>query len=476
MKGATSLEKQSRIFDLIIIGSGPGGYLSAILSSQKGLSAAVIEKGELGGTCLNRGCIPTKALMKEAHLLDDFIKSGYFTNKNEIPLFFKKAMEKKEAAIHQVVSGLRNLLNRDRITVIQGEASFIDPRTIGVKRDGKVTERIKSDRILIASGAVPKEVESLKRDGEWVIGSNEALNMIELPSTLAIIGGGRRGLEFTTFFNIFGVKVTLIEKENRIIPKMDREISIRCKGLLTKRNVKVLTEAEVVAADLMEKSKSLGLTISQRGKKEKLEFQKVLVVGDRRGNIDGLDIEKASISLKDGFISVDPHMKTSSPGIFAAGDVVGKGFFAHKAFLEARTAIENTLGKKIQMDYRWIPNCLYAYPEAASIGLTEEEAKSEWGEINIGKFPFMACGQSIATENQEGMVKIISEKKYGEVLGVHILGPRATDLIHLGAMAMKHEIGIDGIKEMIFAHPTFSEAFFEAALDTYGEAIHMMKG
>jgi dihydrolipoamide dehydrogenase len=169
-------------------------------------------------------------------------------------------------------------------------------------------------------------------------------------------------------------------------------------------------------------------------------------------------------------------MKTSSFGIYAAGDVVGKGFFAHKAFSEAKIAVENMLGKESQMDYHLIPNCLYSYPEAASIGLKEEEAANQWGEVNIGKFPFMACGQSIATGNQEGMVKIISEKKYGEVLGVHILGPHATDLIHLGAMAMKHEIGIDGIKEMIFAHPTFSEAFFEAALDTYGEAIHMMKG
>jgi dihydrolipoamide dehydrogenase len=470
------LETQPKIFDLIIIGSGPGGYLSAILSAQRGLSAAVIEKGELGGTCLNRGCIPTKALMKEAHLLDDFIKSGYTTDKNEIPIFLKKAMERKEVAINQVVSGLHNLLNRDRITVIQGEASFIDQRAMVIKRDGNVTERIKSDRILIASGAVLEEKSNFKRDGQWIIGSDEALNISDLPSTMAIVGGGRRGVEFVTFFNTFGVKVTLIEKQHRILPKMDREISIRYKGLLTKRDIKVLTDTEVVAAEIPGEGKSVSLKVIQKGKEERLEVQKVLVVGERRGNIDGLDIEKASISLKDGFISVDPHMKTSSPGIYAAGDVVGKGFFAHKAFLEARTAIENALGKDTRIDYRLIPNCLYTDPEAASLGLTEEEAKSEWGEVNIGKFPFMACGRSIATGNQEGMVKIISEKKYGEVLGVHILGPHATELIHLGAMAMKHEIGVEEIKQMIFAHPTFSEAFFEAALDTHGEAIHMMKG
>jgi dihydrolipoamide dehydrogenase len=469
------LEGQSRKFHLVIIGSGPAGYLSAIVSAQKGLSAAVIEKRELGGTCLNRGCIPTKALLYEALLWDAFDKSGLIRNKDEAASYFKKTMEKKDAAVNQVVSGLRNLLNRDRITVFQGEASFLNPRTIAVKRDGKVVEKLEADRILIASGAVPKDERPLMRDGEWVIGSDDVLKMTDLPSSLAIIGGGRRGLEFVTFFSAFEVPITLIEKENRILPKLDREISIRSKGLLAKRNLKVLTEAEVASIELIEKKRSVGLTVIQKGKKETLTFQKVLVVGERRGNIDDLDLEKASVALKNGFISVDSHMKTSSAGIYAAGDVLGKEFYAHKAFYEGRIAVENMLGRESQANYRMIPRCLYAYPEAASIGLTEEEAVKEHGEVNIGKFPFMACGRSIATGLSEGMVKIISEKKYGEILGVHMLGPHATELIHLGAMAMKHEIGVEEIKEMIVAHPTFSEAFSEAALDTYGEAIHMIK-
>jgi dihydrolipoamide dehydrogenase len=469
------LDVEPKKFDLIVIGSGPAGYLSAIVSAQKGLSAAVIEKRDLGGTCLNRGCIPTKALLHEALLWDAFDRSGLIRNKDEAASYFKKTLEKKDAAVLQVVSGLRNLLNRDRITVFQGEASFLNLRTIGVKRDGKVAETLAADRILIASGAVPKDEKPLMRDGQWVIGSDEVLTMVELPSTLAIIGGGRRGLEFVTFFSAFGVPITLIEKENRVLPKMDREISIRFKSLLAKRKVKVLTEAEVASIDLIEKKKSVALTVMQKGKKEMLEFQKVLLVGERRGNIDGLDLEKASVSLKDGFISVDSHMKTSSAGIYAAGDVLGKEFYAHKAFHEGRIAVENILGRESQADYRMIPRCLYAYPEAASIGLTEEEAIKEHGEVAIGKFPFMACGRSIATGLSEGMVKIISEKKYGEILGVHMLGPHATELIHLGAMAMRHEIGVEEIKEMIVAHPTFSEAFSEAALDTYGEAIHMIK-
>lgn len=470
------MQNEPKIFDLIIIGSGPGGYLSAILAAQRGFSVGVVEKRDLGGTCLNRGCIPTKALLNGAFLWEAFDRSGLMRNKDEAASHFKKALEKKNQAVQQVVSGLRNLLSRDRITVIQGEAFFINPRTIRVKRDGKVVDTLEADRILIASGAVPKDESLFKRDGHYVIGSDDVLTMTDLPTNLAIIGGGRRGLEFTAFFNAYGVPVTLIEKETRILPKMDREISIRCKGLLAKRKVKVLTEVEVASIDVFDKEASVGLTVIQKDRKETLVFKKVLVVGERRGDIEDLDIEKASVSLKDGFISVDPHMKTSTAGIYAAGDVVGKGFYAHKAFHEGKIAIENMLGKESEADYRMIPNCLYAYPEAASIGLTEEEATKEYGEVQIGKFPFMACGRSIATGDTEGMVKIISEKKYGEIIGVHILGPNATELIHLGAMAMRHEVGVEEIKEMIFAHPTFSEAFLEAALDTYGEAIHMMKG
>ena len=470
------LETKPKIFDLIIIGSGPGGYLSAILSGQKGLNVAIIEKAEWGGTCLNRGCIPSKALIKEAQLWEDIKKSGSVRDTNGAIDFFRRAMGKKDMAISQVVSGLRNLLNRERITVINGEASFIDPRTIDVKRDGKTTEKVTSDRILIASGAVWKEKPELRRDGKWILWTDDVLKMNDLPTSLAIVGGGRFGVEFATLFNTYGTKVTLIERENRILPKMDREISIRYRVLLTKNNIKVLTETEAVASEISREGRSINLKVVQKGKEEKLEVQIILVTGNRRGNVDGLDLEKASLNLKDGFLPVDLHMKTPVPGIFAAGDVVGKGFFAHKAFQEGRTAIGNMTGKECQMNYRLIPNCLYAYPEAASLGLTEEEAKSEYGDVAIGKFPFMACGQSIATGNQEGMVKIISEKKYGELLGVHILGPHATEMIHLGAMAMKHEIGVEEIKQMIFAHPTFSEAFFEAVLDTDGEAIHIMKG
>jgi dihydrolipoamide dehydrogenase len=470
------MEISTERFDLVIIGSGPAGYFSAILAARRRASVAIIEKNELGGTCLNRGCVPTKTLLHEALHWSHLVDSGLIRNREEATSYLRYALQKKKEAVNQVVSGLRKMLNRDLITLIPGEASFINPKTVMIKQDGKPIKRLESGRILIASGAVPTEIPPLKKDGQRVIGSDEALNMSDLPTSMAIIGGGKRGVEFSTFFNTFGVSVSLIEKESRILSRMDREISTRYRGLLTKRGVKILTDAQIVAADLSGGEKGGTLNIKHKAKEEKLEFQKVLVVGDRRGNTDGLDIEKASIALENGFIPVDSSMKTSSPGIYAAGDIVGKGFLAHEAFLEAKIAVKNLLGEKNKMDYRFVPVCLYSNPEAASVGLTEEEAKEKWGEVKIGKFPFVGCGRAVAASEQEGMVKIIAENKYGEILGVHILGPGATELIHLGAMAMKHEIGVRDIKEMIYAHPTFSEAFFEAILDVSDEAIHIMKG
>ena len=396
------MESPTERVDLIIIGSGPAGYLSAILAARRGLSIAVIERSDIGGICLNRGCIPTKTLLHEGFIWHHLSNSGLMKDSQVAASYFRYAFEKKSAAVNQVVSGIRRLLNRDRITLVPGEASFVNPRTVSVKRDNKIVKRLESDRILIASGAVPAEVPPLKKDGQRIIGSDEALNLTDLPTSMAIIGGGKRGVEFGTFFNTFGVAVTLMEREGRILPKLDREISTRYRILLTKRGVRVLTDAKVVAADLSGKENSAMLHILQKGKEEKLAFQKVLVVADRHGNTDGLNLKQASLTSKGGFISVDARMKAGSPGIFAAGDVVGNGFFAHKAFLQAETAIKNILGKESKMDYCFIPTCLYSYPEAASIGLTEDEAKAKHGEIKVGKFPFVGCGRAVAASEPDG--------------------------------------------------------------------------
>jgi dihydrolipoamide dehydrogenase len=470
------LETKPRDVDLIIIGSGPGGYFPAILAAQKGLSVALIEKGEMGGTCLNRGCIPTKALLREVSIREAFLLSGGTEKQTEVKILFQRAMQRKEKAIGQVVSGLMNLLSRDKIEVLRGEASFTGPHTVAVKRGGISVEHVRAPGILIATGADRSGESSLKINGQSMIGSDEALALPIPPRRLGIVGGGRRGVEYAVFFNSFGSDVTLIEREPRLLPRWDKEISVRYKAILAKRKIRVLTGTEAERAEESGSTGSIRLSVRSREKEEILSFDQVLLLENRVGNVAGLDLQRASIDVKEGFIQVDASMRTSSPGIYASGDVVGRGCLAHKAFHEGKTALENILGKESRLDYRQIPLCLYTSPEAASVGLSEEEALKEHGEVDTGKFPFMACGAAVAAGVSEGMVKILSEKKYGEILGVHILGPRATDLIHLGAMAMKHEIGVEEIKQMIFAHPTFSECFFEAALAVNGEAIHLMKG
>jgi len=471
----SGLETKKEKFDLIVIGSGPAGYLATILGARKGLSVAIVEKAELGGTCLNRGCIPTKALLREAALWENFMAAKWGKEREKASQAFQSAMERKSGAVNQVVSGLRSLLGQKGITVIEGEASFVALRRLSVKRKGSSDTTIESDRILIATGAVASEIPGLKRDGKWVMTTDDVLKMDSLPSEITIVGGGKRGIEYACFFRAFGTNVTLIEKGDRILPKMDREISVRYKGILTKKGIKVLTGAEAVESSLTGKEGFVTLRILQKGKEERLQSPKVLLAGPRHGNLAGLGLEEAAISSRDGFVTVDHRMKTSVSGVYAAGDVTGRGFMAHKAFYEARVALTNLRGGSAEVDPRLIPICVYSQPEAASIGLTEEEARQKHGELKVGKFPFMGCGRAVAEGETEGMVKILSEPKYGEILGVHILGAGATEMIHFGMMAMKAEMGIEELKEMLFAHPTLSEAFYEAALDTDNEAIHIVK-
>lgn len=469
------METKREKFDLIVIGSGPAGYLATILAARRGLSVGIVEKAELGGTCLNRGCIPTKALLREASLWENFMEAKWGKEREKASLAFQSAMERKSGAVNQVVSGLRSLLGQKGVTLVEGEASFVAPRRLSVKKEGSSGATIESDRILIATGAAASEMPGLRRDGKWVMTTDDVLKMDFLPSEITIIGGGKRGVEYASFFNAFGTKVTLIERTDRILPKMDREISVRYKGILSKKGVKVLTGTEALESALGGKEGSVILKILQKGKEERLQSPHLLLAGPRHGNLESLGLERAAIASRDGFIVVDRRMKTSVPGIFAAGDATGRGFMAHKAFYEARVALANLMGGSAEVDARLIPICLYSHPEAASIGLTEEEARQKHGDLKVGKFPFMGCGRAVAEGETEGMVKILSEPKYGEILGVHILGAGATEMIHLGMMAMKAEMGIEELKDMLFAHPTLSEAFYEAALDTDNEAIHIVK-
>lgn len=457
--------------DLIIIGGGPGGYSAAIRGAQRGLKVTLIEQDRLGGTCLNRGCIPTKTLLHYAYLYTSVSKSKVFGDQS-IPVHYEKIIEGKDDVVKKVVGGIQTILGAHQIDVIKGKASIINPNTISVIKSDQSKEEIQGKSIVIATGARSGPDPILKVDGNKIIGTEEVLNLKTLPKNLVVIGGGRRGTEFATFFNSFGTKVTLIEKESQILPRMDREISVRLRAILVRQGIKVLVNTVVSNVD----SSGDFPVLMVLGKKgiEKIEAERVLYPGTRKANIEDLQLEKAGIQTKDGFISVDQHFETSAKGVFAVGDVIGKQLSAHHALATGLSLIDHITGKGVFYNERQIPFCVYTKPEIASIGMTQEEAEKKH-EILVGKFPFAGAGRAQSTMEEEGIVKFVVDKKYGEILGVHILGPQVTELISLVSLAMKNELTIDMLSSAIFPHPSLSEAIEEAVWDLRNEAIHSLK-
>jgi dihydrolipoamide dehydrogenase len=457
--------------DLIIIGGGPGGYSAAIRGTQRGLKVTLIEQDRLGGTCLNRGCIPTKALLHHAYLYASFTKSKAFGDPSA-PFHYRKIIESKDEVVKKVVGGIQKVLAVQQVDVMNGKASFIDAKTISVVKSDQSKEEIEGKSIIIATGARSEVDPILKVDGEKIIGTEEALDLKTLPTSLIVIGGGRRGIEFATFFNSFGSRVTLIEKEPQILPKMDHEISIRIRAILVRRGMKVLTNTVVSNVDTS--GDSLVLTLLGKKGIEKIQAEKVLYPGTRKAHIENLQIGKAGIQTQDGFISIGRHFETSAKGVFAIGDVIGQQLSAHHALSTGLSLVDHLTGRESSYDARQIPYCVYTKPEIASIGMTQEEAEKN-REILVGKFPFAAAGMAQCIGEEDGVVKFVVDKKYGEILGVHILGPQATELISLASLAMKNELTIEMLGSAIFPHPSLFEAVEEAVWDLKNEAIHSLK-
>ena len=456
--------------DLIIIGGGPGGYSAAIRGSQRGLKVTLIEEGPLGGTCLNRGCIPTKTMLHYANLYSAVTRSAVF-GQGPIAIHYEKIIEAKDKVVEKVVGGIQALLAANQVNVIKGKASFSSPHSLSVT-EGNSKKEVQGGSIVIATGARPEPDPVLKVDGEKILGTDEVLRLKALPKSLVVIGSGRRGTEFATFFNNLGSKVTLIEREAQILPTMDREISVRLRSILLRQGMKVLTHTRVVAAEDSDRF----VTLKVEGKKgiEKIEAERVLVPGTRKANIEDLHLERAGVQTKDGFVSVDQNFETSSTGVFAVGDAIGRHLSAHHALATGLSLIDRLTGKPITYDERQIPFCAYTKPEVACIGMTQEEAEKE-REIRIGKFPFAGAGRSQSLMEEDGIVKIVADKKYGEILGVHILGPQATELISLASIAMKNELTVDMLGSAILPHPSLAEAVEEAVWDLKNETIHSLK-
>jgi len=456
---------------IVVIGGGPGGYVAAIRAVQLGAEVTLVEKERIGGTCLNIGCIPTKSLLHTAEIYEEAMNGADYGVITTVKLDFAKAQIRKTAVTNQLVSGVEGLLAVNKVKVISGIASFIDKDAIQVKTTNGGIETMKADRFIIATGSVPVMPPLPGIDAKQCIDSTGALALQEVPKTMVIVGGGVIGVEIATLYSTLGCKVTIIEMQKEILPMMDGELTRIIRLKLAQKGVEIYTEAKVMS---IKDDGALALIAVETsdGKSKIFPCEKALISVGRRTNTEALALDKAGIANDRGRITVNDKMETNVAGIYAIGDCIGKIMLAHIASVHGEVAAENALGHDSVFDGKTNPSCVYTNPEFASVGLTEEKAKELGIDYIVGKFPLSGNGRSLIMGG-DGMVKFIAGKEYKEILGAHILGPRATDLIAECALAMQMEATIDEIITTIHAHPTVAEAVREAALAVDKRAIHM---
>jgi dihydrolipoamide dehydrogenase len=462
-------------FDVIIIGGGPGGYVCAIRCAQLGMTAAVVEKDKLGGVCVNIGCIPTKALLHSSETIATLKGSADLgITTGEIKTDYGVAMKRSRRIAEQNSKGAEFLMKKNKIEVVKGTGTVQPWRKVSVKTDAGMQELTASKAIVIATGSRPKDIPQigLAFNGKTIFSSTEALFLEKAPATMAIVGAGAVGCEFADVFNAFGTKVTLIEALPRLLPIEDAEVSDVLAKAFKKRGIVSMVGAKIEKA--VAKPGGVTLTLEAGGKKETLEVDCVLIAAGRAANSENLGLEAAGITVERGFIKVDGSLETSVPGYYAIGDVAGPPLLAHKSSREGIVAAEAIAGQKPHpIDYSGVPGATYCHPEVASIGLTEEACKEKKLDYLVGRFPFSANGRARTTGETEGFVKIIRDKKYGEILGAHIVGAHASELIHELAVARANEYTVEEVELAIYAHPTLSEAVSQAALDAMGRVIDM---
>ncbi len=462
------------VFDLIIIGSGPGGYVAAIRASQLGLKVAIVEKAELGGICLNWGCIPTKSLLKSAQVLD-YIKhaADYGIKINgDIEADFPKIIERSRTVSDGMSKGVQFLMKKNKIEVIRGLAKVISAGKVEVSDlDGKISQ-FETKNIIIATGARSRELPGLKQDGEKIIGYREALTLKSKPDSMLVVGSGAIGTELASFYNSMGTKVTLVEFMPQIVPNEDEEVSKALARSLKKSGIKILTDATVENVDTTGEICKVSIKTKKGGETRDVEV--VLSSVGISPNTENLGIEEAGVKTDNSYIIVDEFYRTNVDGIFAIGDVIPGIALAHVASAEGIICVEKIAGHiPDTLDYNNIPGCIYTSPEVASVGFTETEATEAGYEIKTGKFPFTASGKASAAGAKDGFVKLIFDAKHGELLGAHMIGTNVTEMIAEIVVARKLEITGEELIRSVHPHPTMSEAIMEAAAAAYGEVIHL---
>jgi dihydrolipoamide dehydrogenase len=463
-------------FDVIFIGGGPAGYVGAIRSAQLGMSVAVVEREGLGGTCVLWGCIPAKALLEAASIATKVSHSADFgVTVADVKLDYGVAMKRSRAVSTQNSKGVEFLFKKHKITWIKGTAKVTGKNSVSVKVDGKEEKHDAKKAVVISTGSRVKGLPQigLELNKTTVLSSDEVLVLEKAPKTMAVIGAGAVGCEFADVFAAFGTQVTLIEALPVILPLEDADCSAELTKSFRKRKIDVLTGARI--SDVKVGKNSVSMSVESGGKKQTLEVEKVLVAAGRAPNIEDIGIKEAGVQLTDrGFIKINERMETSVKGIFAIGDVAGPPMLAHKGQREGVVFAEFLAGEKNvhQVNYGNIPNAIYCHPEVASIGMTEAQVKEKKLDYKVGRFNFSASGRARTSGETEGFVKIIRDAKYGEILGAHIIGAHATELIHELAVARENEYTVEEVDLAIHAHPTLSEAVAEAALDSLGKMIH----
>ena len=462
----------SKFYDLVVLGSGPGGYVTAIRGSQLGLKTAIIEKENLGGVCLNWGCIPTKALLKSAEVFEYLKKASDFGLKIEkYDKDFNAVVNRSRSVANKMSKGVHFLMKKNKIEVLNGHGKLLKNKKISIKNNNEEVE-ISADKIIIATGSRSRVIDTIPQNGKNIIGYREAMTLSEQPKELVIVGSGAIGIEFAYFFNSMGTKVTIIEYLDRILPNEDDEISSFLEKNFKKNGINILTSTKVL--NVIDKNKDVSVEIENKNGKKTLTVNKVLSAIGIKSNIENIGIEDVGISVDKDKIIVDEFYNTNIPGYFAIGDITTGPSLAHVASAEGILCVEKITGKDVEpIDYENIPGCTYCNPEVASVGLTEKKALEKGYKIKIGKFPFSASGKAQTSGKSEGFIKVIFDAKYGEWLGCHMVGAGVTDMIAEAVLGRKLETTGHEVLKSIHPHPTMSEAVMEAVADAYDEVIHI---
>ena len=461
--------------DVCVIGSGPGGYVAAIRASQLGFKTAIVEKRHLGGVCLNIGCIPTKALLRSAEVLESIQHAGdYGIKVGDATPDFDAIVKRSRSVANKMSKGVQFLMKANKVDVLMGTGSFKSKKEVSVKDDsGKQIDTIKAKYFIVATGARPRELPSLQIDGEMIIGSEQAMTLPKQPKKLVIVGAGAIGVEFAYFYNTIGTEVTIVELQKTLVPIEDGDVGKELGKIYKKKGIKVLTESTVEKVD--KKGDGVEVTVKTKKGEEKIEADVVLTAVGVTGNVEGIGLEEIGVKVERGAIVVDrATYSTGVEGIYAIGDIIGAPWLAHKASHEATVLAEQLAGLEPKpVNYDNIPGCTYCEPQIASVGLTEAKAKEEGYDVKVGKFPLSASGKATALGHEEGFVKVVFDAKYGEWLGCHMIGFGVTEMVAEAVIARELETTGHEIISAVHPHPTLSEAVMEAVAEAYNEGVHL---